>query len=274
MKSLPFPFQSLMIDLNSKTFFSSGFSCNFDDFSDLSGEYSLKRMEIKHYLSLLKQDVEAWNQWRKGEGEIISLAGVQLRRASLRRALLSGIDLSGADLTQADLRRAFLCNASLIGADLTQADLSRASLTSANLRGANLSQVSLKWACLTGADLREANLTGADFTGADLTDADLSGADLTGANLIGADLTGVSLVHAQARSTNFQGAILTGVCLEDWKIDTTTQLDELICDYLYLESGRKGRCPSSGSLALGEITQLLQAVLIGIEPFGTQEQAN
>jgi uncharacterized protein YjbI with pentapeptide repeats len=241
---------------------------------DSSRECDIKRMEIEHYITRLKKDIDAWNQWRKGNCEPISLVRAQLQDASLRRALLSSIDLSEANLRRADLRRVFMCDSRLVGADLSEADLSRASFTGADLRKANLTKTSLKWVCFIGADLRDANLNGADLTGADLTDANLAGANLGGANLTGADLTGASLVGAQAHSTNFQGAILTGACLENWQIDRTTQLSELICDYLYLKSGRNERCPSSGNLSLGEITQLLQKILLPIEPFSKQETAN
>jgi uncharacterized protein YjbI with pentapeptide repeats len=269
MESLPFPFKYWTIELENKTLENSGFAWNSHCFDDLYCQSNLTRMENELYLTRLKQDVDAWNQWRKGNCEWIDLARAQLRGAALRRALLNNVDLSEANLSRADLRRALLCNTCSLGADFTEANLSRASLKDAVLKGAYLTKTSLRWACLIGADLKEANLAGADLTGADLTNADLSGANLTGAELTGADLTGASLINVQACGTNFQGAIFTGACLEDWKIDKTTLLDELIGDYVYLESGRQRRFPSSGSLALGEIGQLLQKLLGKIEPLGT-----
>ncbi|NJK47128.1 pentapeptide repeat-containing protein [Candidatus Gracilibacteria bacterium] len=274
IESPTFSWQYRNIDIESKKLETPSFSWKSYLCKDSSRECHRRRMESKHHITRLKQDIDAWNQWRKINGEPISLVRAQLQSAKLRRASLSSIDLSEANLKQADLRRAFMCDSRLIGADLSEADLSRASLTGADLRKANFTKASLKWACFIGADLRDTNLNGADLTGADLTDANLTGANLTGANLTGVDLTGASLVGTQAHNTNFQGAILTGACLENWKIDKTTQLSELICDYLYLQSGKNGRCPSSGSLSLGEITQLLQKILLPMEQFSKQETAN
>jgi uncharacterized protein YjbI with pentapeptide repeats len=274
MKSLLFLCKYCTIDIEIKTIEKSGFSWNSLVNNNLYCQSNLTIMENESYLTWLIQDVEAWNHWRKGNCEQIDLAGIQLKGACLRRALLSSVDLSESNLRRADLRRAFLCDASLSKADLTETDLSRASLAGANLRKANLARTSLKWACLIGADLTEANLEGADLTGADLTDAKLTKANLTGANLTGADLTGASLIDVQACSTNFQGAIFTGACLEDWQVDKTTQLNELMGDYIYLKSERRSRFPSNGSFALGEINQLLQKIVSKIEPLGTQETAD
>jgi uncharacterized protein YjbI with pentapeptide repeats len=97
---------------------------------------------------------------------------VNLSRANLSRAYLSGADLSRADLS---------------GAYLSGADLSGADLSGAYLSGADLSRANLSRAYLSGADLSRANLSRAYLSGADLSGADLSGADLSGADLSGAD---------------------------------------------------------------------------------------
>ncbi|MBF2019707.1 MAG: pentapeptide repeat-containing protein [Hydrococcus sp. C42_A2020_068] len=269
MKSLPFPFKYWTIELESKTIENPSFSWNFHSFHDFYRQSNLTRMENELYLARLKQDVDTWNQWRKGNSQRLDLSRAQLRGAALRRAWLNNVDLSEANLSCADLRRARLCNICAIAADFTEANLSRASLQDAVLKRANFAKTSLRWACLIGADLSGANLAGANLTGADLTNTDLSGANLTGAELTGADLSGASLIDVQACGTNFQGAIFTGACLEDWKIDKATQLDELIGDYVYLESGRQRRFPSNGSLGLGEIGQRLQKLLGKSEPLGT-----
>jgi uncharacterized protein YjbI with pentapeptide repeats len=263
-KSLSLSFGCKTIGTESTMLFISSNGWDARGVKNLYCKSNLTIMENERYITWLKQDLDAWNQWRRVNSQRIDLVGVQLRGISLKRALLNAMNLSECDLKGADLKRAYLCNSSLVGANLEETDLDRASLMGADFRTANLTNASLKWACLSGADFRQANLTGADLTGADLTDADLTGADLTGANLLGADLTGALLVGIQARSTNFQGAILTGVCLEDWQIDKTTQLNELICDYIYLESGCKKRCPSTGSLALGEIALVLPSVLLEV----------
>ncbi len=105
-------------------------------------------------LILLKNDVEAWNQWRsRHPNESCNLAGqdlsggyfyggnfsqVNLSGANLRQACLIGADFRGADLTGADLTGAYLAEATFYGANLSYADLSEANLDRADLRRANL----------------------------------------------------------------------------------------------------------------------------------------
>jgi hypothetical protein len=86
----------------------------------------------------------------------------------------------------------------------------------------------LRGAILRGADLQDADLRGAILRFADLQDADLQGANLRGAILRGADL---------------EGANLRGATLNDYKIITFKQINEignhkrqLFCFYLEDES--------------------------------------
>ena len=91
------------------------------------------RPDPKH-LSILREGVEAWNEWRERNPKVVpGLNGTDLRRGSFREANLSRTDLSGANLSEADLRQANLREANLSGADLSQADLVGANLTGARL---------------------------------------------------------------------------------------------------------------------------------------------
>ncbi len=249
------------------------------------------------HLALLRQGVDAWNEWRAnnphirpnlsfatGNGITIraaKLSGVDLSRTNLRRVDLSKADLIGAKLSDANLSEAYLSEVDLIGANLIGADLRGADLIGANLIGANLSHV-----YLSGADLSKANLSGADLvgakligaklsgtnlSGANLSDANLSGAYLRGANLKGANLKGsnlslanlslANLRRAKALDANFHKAILTGVCLEDWQINSATNLDEVTCDFVYLQAEQKERSPTQGNFARGEFAKLFQKPL-------------
>jgi len=143
------------------------------------------------------------------------------------------------------------------------------------LEEANLNLLDLSGLNLRGANLRGANLFGTDFIEADLTGADLREADLTAADLSQADLTGVDLrearlIRTQALATNFNQVRFTGACLEDWNIDPSTNLDGVICDYIYLKSKYvpeqklyllKERRPYNGNFEAGEFTKLFQKVL-------------
>jgi len=203
-------------------------------------------MVNKKHLQIIRQGVDAWNEWRRKNPELRpNLRGADLHEADLYEADLSEADLSKANLTQANLGEANLSMASLCEADLRGANLYKAILTQANLYKADLCMVNLGEANLYKADLSKANLGGAVLTGAvfrgaklcgadlkrvnlynrnlseaDLSEADLSGAYLCvadlrgavlrGANLSGADLSGAHLDAAQLISTNLCGATLSG----------------------------------------------------------------
>jgi uncharacterized protein YjbI with pentapeptide repeats len=91
-------------------------------------------MPDKAHLTILKQGVGAWNEWRAAHPEI---------RPELANAHLYGLDLvdanlAGADLRHADLRGTNLSGAVLVDADLEGADFFRTALDGADLNGANL----------------------------------------------------------------------------------------------------------------------------------------
>jgi uncharacterized protein YjbI with pentapeptide repeats len=135
-------------------------------------------------VKILKQGVEAWNEWREADPE---------NRPDLRKADLSGADLSKANLSEADLSGADLRKAKLSSADLRLVELSWADLSMAKIDGADFRLAHLHRADLHGADLHEANLCPVDLEGANLGWTNLSRANLSGAVLTRADLTGAQL---------------------------------------------------------------------------------
>src|SRR4029450_1742741 len=80
------------------------------------------------HLTILKQGVDVWNQWRKDNINV---------KPALTFAKLHEADLNRADLQDADLRRANLTLANLTEADVRGADLRGADLSSTHLRGAD-----------------------------------------------------------------------------------------------------------------------------------------
>jgi hypothetical protein len=142
-------------------------------------------MANEEHLKILKQGVEAWNEWRAANVSIqpelsgVDLRGIELSRAkfngaNLRGAMLKGVILDGAFLDGADLREAYLG-----GTQLRRADLSKANLASAEFPYANLSEAKLVRAVLFEATLSKANLVKADLRGASLIKTELDGADLS-----------------------------------------------------------------------------------------------
>jgi uncharacterized protein YjbI with pentapeptide repeats len=79
-------------------------------------------MADESHLSLLKQGVKAWNEWRE-------------------QNVWCKPNLSGTDLNRADLGGANLMTVDLTGASLIEANLSSTNLFKANLNEQTLSQV-------------------------------------------------------------------------------------------------------------------------------------
>lgn len=125
------------------------------------------------------------DRYRDGQRffEAAKLSGEKLGSVNLAKAHLKFADLSGADLHASNLRGVYLGSANLSEATLDYADL-----TFAIADQVNLSNASLRGANLTSAFLYKSTLVGADLSGA-LLIADISDSDVSGANLTGASLT-------------------------------------------------------------------------------------
>lgn len=148
----------------------------------------------------------AWNRARQQPtmaAAVYSLPYHRQRILSCGHKMVSEIGTGGEEwcaecddwrqVTEAiDLHRANLDGANLSGVDLRQVDMSEASAQKVNLSRADLRGVNLAGANLRGANLLLADLRGANLGGADLRDARLSRANLSGANLSGADLRGAT----------------------------------------------------------------------------------
>ncbi|MBW4536812.1 MAG: pentapeptide repeat-containing protein [Pleurocapsa minor HA4230-MV1] len=206
-----------------------------------------------------------------------NLNGADLCEANLNGANLNGADLSEANLSEADLsrryrRRRYIQTADFRGANLSGLNLSGLNLNGANLSGANLSKANLSEVDLSGANLSKANLSkanlnGADLSGVNLNGADLSGVNLSGVNLSGKDLRGINLSETnlsriQALETNFERAIFTGACIEYWHTNSKTNLNNAICDFVYLEQDKQKRLPHDPkqNFEPGEFTKIFQEV--------------
>lgn len=127
-------------------------------------------MANEEQLSILKQGVQAWNEWR----QMHPTDEIDLRHADLDDINLNEANLNEVNLTEASLRRASFIGAYLMKANLNLADFGKASLFSAHLYGADL-----RHADLHAADLRFADLRRADMTHAFLGYTALGGIDLS-----------------------------------------------------------------------------------------------
>lgn len=196
--------------------------------------------------TLLKMGVTTWNKWRSQDTTL----QVDLSDMVLQGINLNNMDLFLANVSRSDLRRTFLIQSDLRGATLVDSDLRHSIMIQADLRGADL----------TGANFQEANLSGADLRYANLTQANLKGA-----NLGGADLRDSLLIDAQLIMSDLSGTNLTGACIQNWAINADTRLDELNCNYVFLnyqpdQQRKVNRFPADEHriLARGEFAQHFQ----------------
>lgn len=170
-----------------------------------------KRMAYFRHEAILNEGIEAWNQWRSANPQIMpDLSDLVLSGKNIRRANFTNVILNGCDLNSTDLR-----GVKLDGANLSDANLRDVNLSNANLRGADLRGTDLHGARLNLANLREANLRDTDLSSADLSSTDLHSADLRQANMSGASLNHADLRYANLAETNLSGAELIGADLRD-----------------------------------------------------------
>jgi len=192
-----------------------------------------------------------------------NLSEANLSKANFRYANLSEANLSETDFWRTNLSEADLSGADLSGADLSEANLSEANLNEQIFSWTILDRAILKEAKFSRADLKETNLSRADLKEANLSRVILNGQDLSGQDLRKANLSEANLSKIQALATNFQGATLTGACIQDWNINSQTNLDDVICDYVYLKANQQERRPHdpTKNFAPGEFTKLFQKAL-------------
>lgn len=170
-------------------------------------------MANPEYLAILKEGVEAWNQFKiKYDSHPLRYlyGGVCLSDCVLRGINLNGANLSGVTFKNTDLSYANLGFADLSQANLQGADLSYAYLEGANLSGAKLSKVNfdnayLKGVLFKGVDLRDINLSGKFLGFIDFSDADLRTCNLIDSNFRGANLTGVKFWESKRAGWSING---------------------------------------------------------------------
>ncbi|MEM7556343.1 MAG: pentapeptide repeat-containing protein, partial [Cyanobacteria bacterium P01_A01_bin.84] len=190
-------------------------------------------MSNKTHLMILNEGIKAWNDWRNDNPE------------------------QKPNLEGADLREKNLTSINLIGVNLSKTNISGQNLSKINLTKANLTEANLAKTNLSGADLFMANLTKAN-----LTKANLSGASLSVANFTEVNLSEANLSLTEALNTNFSKSIFTAACIQDWHINNITNLNNVICEYIYLKANHQERRPHdpNRTFAQGDFTRLFQQV--------------
>jgi hypothetical protein len=172
-------------------------------------------MANQKQLKILKQGVNAWNDWRMKNRHI---------KINLMAAKLGGINLKGINLREANLVEASLAGADLSGAFLFQANLYKANLQGANLREANLSQTHLIEADLDGSILAATEFALAVMGSTRITKVDLQKCkDLE--NIHHQGPSQVSIDTFQRSKGRIPRVFLVGCGLSDWEIEQVKLYD-------------------------------------------------
>lgn len=155
--------------------------------------------------------------------------GTSFLGGNLTNADFTGAILRNVDFREANLTMTRFCNAENIeyacfdeNHGLQNSKIQRLAIT---LDVNKLSDKNFNYLDLEGINLENAYLQGASFIGANLKNANLKNADLSEANL----------QHAQLVGANLTGAALTGACIEDWGITKGTVLEDVKCEFIFLE---------------------------------------
>lgn len=161
------------------------------------------------HVEILKQGVEAWNNWRNSNHYL---------RPDLRGIDLQGVDTHGAYLAETDLSRVDFSGRDLSGALLYEADF-----TEAKFNGTNLTKADLRSSNLFRADLIKATMEGAELQAADFRQAYLMGANLKGIYMGGVDFSAAALANA-----DFTGSTLNATVFGENYLDDVRGLDAVI----------------------------------------------
>ena len=191
---------------------------------------------------------------------LANISGTGLRSTSFRYANLNEQDFSNRDLKGLDFTGAILTDVNFSNSDLNEIIFTGANLSRTRLEGANLSNVNFKSADLSYSNLSGQDLNKFDLEGVRFSEANLSNVELIETNLCEAILYGANLKQSKLLGADLRRAVLTGACLEDWSYNSATNLEGIICDFIYLKQVKQERRPSNINTIFkpGEFTKLFQ----------------
>jgi uncharacterized protein YjbI with pentapeptide repeats len=122
------------------------------------------------------------------------------------------------------------------------------------------------------------DLTGVNLQNAQLQDASFTGSNLNQSNLQGADLSRAVLKQTQLEGADLTGAVLTGACIEDWGITSTTKLENVQCEYVFMrvptkENPNPLRKPDNWqeTFAEGEFADFIQPYFDTLDLYHSQD---
>lgn len=151
-----------------------------------------------------------------------------------------GTSFRGANLTDANFTKANLKSVDLRQANLTRTCWFRAKkLEQARLEGTYLENIQVRKLVIEKNGQEQnwdyLDMRGLNLEGANLADASFIGANLSESTLQNANLSRAKLVQAHLYQSNLTGSCLTGAYIQDWAISTDTTLNEVKCEYIYMQ---------------------------------------
>jgi uncharacterized protein YjbI with pentapeptide repeats len=188
---------------------------------------------------------------------------ILFRKVIIAVTATGGTNFNRADLTDANFTYAKLKSTNFRRAILTRSRWYQAKGLEYIRPGTTyLEKASVQLLVITGNGQNKIfenfDLQGINLESAKLSDANFIGANLNKANLQNADLSKANLKQAQLDQVNLTGACLTGACIENWNINSSTNLDDVVCDYVYLRENQQERRPHSGTFKPGDLAKLVQ----------------
>jgi len=183
---------------------------------------------------------------------------------------------SGTSFKNADISYVNFQEAKVFGSDFSYTVLNFVNWKGTIFRGCNFGDNVLEntkvRSLLTsrngrGKSYRTLDLRGLNLIEVDLEDADLIEANLSDSNLHGSNLQGADLSYSQALGTDFSECKFTKVILDkEWSIDSKTSLDEIDCQYVYINTSlTRERFPRGRKFNLGEFTEFFKQTISTVD---------
>ena len=171
-----------------------------------------------------------------------TLKNVDLSQANLNYTQFNDSDCEEINLNKADLSYSCFFKANMSRANLYQSKCYQTDFREANLESAKFANSDCLRASFYKSNLRfsvfnGANITFANFEQANLQKSSLYTTNAINCNFLKTDLTDACLTAMCGIDANFSEANLTGACIENWNINAKTNLQNILCDYVYNKSG-------------------------------------
>ncbi|MBS3027396.1 MAG: pentapeptide repeat-containing protein [Dolichospermum sp. DET50] len=193
-----------------------------------------------------------------------AFGGTSFRKANLTDANFTGASLKGTDFRNANVVRTCFYNAQMLdrirpGSTYLQKAQLRHLLVTRLGQNKNFDHQDLR-----GVNLQEANLENASFIDVDFYQANLSNANLSRS----------ILVRTNFERANLRGACLTGSCIQDWILTKGTNLEGIVCDYVYLkwvDGDKRDPMPHRGNFKKGGFILFAKYILDTIDIYHNKD---